>query len=243
MKKQDFVFILILLAAVGLFIPVPFLKGLQQGFIYNHDYWLITSFLKFALLSTIGESLGLRMRKGVYNEPGFGLLPRAIVWGFLGIGIKMAFVIFASGTPVLLAGFFGIDNAAKSMSDYPDIFAASAAGLGTTRVVTAFFISVFMNLIFAPVFMTLHKITDTHIVNNGGTLKGFFTPIPFGKIFPSLNWYVQWDFVFKRTIPFFWIPAHTVTFLMAPQYRIVFAAMLGVVLGVLLTIAAQKSRE
>ena len=242
MKKSDFGFIILLLLSIGLFIPFSFLKEIQEGFIYNPHYWLITSFLKFGLLSTMGESLGLRIGEGVYNKPGFGILPRAIVWGFLGIGIKMAFVIFASGVPILLAHYFGLQTAVESMKQ-PDITDALEVGLGGSRLITAFAISTFMNLIFAPVFMTLHKITDVHIINNKGKLKGFLSPIPFGKIFPSLNWFVQWDFVFKRTIPFFWIPAHTLTFLLPPQYRLVFAAILGVVLGMLLALAAQKSRE
>jgi len=240
MTKKDLLFALILAVSIAVFIPFPFLKKIQDSFIYNPHYWYVAGFLKFALLSTLGESLGLRLRKGVYNEKGFGLLPRAVVWGLLGLGIKMAFVIFASGTPVLLSHYFGMETAVESMKK-PDIFAAAAAGLGWSRLITAFAVSAFMNLIFAPVFMTLHKITDTHIIDNGGTLKGFFKPVKFSEIFPSINWFVQWDFVFKRTIPLFWIPAHTVTFLMPPQYRLVFAAVLGVVLGVLLTIAARKS--
>jgi len=242
MKKNDLIFLLILVVSIGIFIPFPFLETLQKGFIYNPSYWLITSFLKFGLLSTLGESLGLRIGEGVYNKPGFGLLPRAIVWGFLGIGIKMAFVIFVTGTPILLSHYFGMDNAINAMKQ-PDFLDAINVGLGGSRLITAFAISAFMNLIFAPVFMTFHKITDAHIINNKGTLRGFFSPIPFGKIFPSLNWFVQWDFVFKRTIPFFWIPAHTITFLLPPKYQLVFAAMLGVILGVLLATAAQKSRK
>ncbi len=241
MKRNDILFVIVLTAAVLIFLPLPFLVGIQKSFIYNPDYWAITSFFKFALLSTIGESLGLRIRTGKYNYRGFGLLPRAIVWGFLGIGIKIAFVVFASGAPVLLSKYFGLSGAIDSMK-LADIFAAHEAGLGLTRLITAFTISALMNLIFAPVFMTFHKITDTHIINNGGTLKGFLKPIAFGKIFPSINWFVQWDFVFKRTIPMFWIPAHTITFLLPEQYQIVFAAFLGVILGVLLAIAAQKQK-
>ena len=86
--------------------------------------------------------------------------------------------------------------------------------------------------IFGPVFMTLHKVTDTHILATGGTLKGFFTPIPMGKILQGLNWKVQWGFVFKKTIPFFWFPAHTITFLLPGDARVLFAALLGVVLGI-----------
>jgi hypothetical protein len=99
-----------------------------------------------------------------------------------------------------------------------------------------------MNSFFAPVFMTVHKITDTHILNTGGTLKGLFTPIPIGKIMREMNWDVQWNFVFKKTIPLFWYPAHTITFLLPSDMRILFAAILGVVLGLLLSIASLKSR-
>ncbi len=241
MKKSDLQMAIVILLLVALFLPFPFLETFQKGFLFNKEFWLITSFLKFGLLATLGEMIGLRISTGVYNRKGFGVVPRAIVWGLLGIGIKMAFVIFAVGTPVLVEKYFHINNAIASMQS-ADYFSASESGLGFARVSTAFFISTFMNLIFAPVFMTLHKITDMHIIANGGTLKGFFTPIKFYKIFPELNWSVQWNFVFKKTIPFFWIPAHTITFLMPPEYRIVFAALLGIILGVILTIAAQKAK-
>lgn len=241
MKKQDIFFGLLLIFALILFIPNPLFAWIQQGFFYNPSYWYITSFIKFGILSTFGEVLGLRISSGTYIKKGFGILPRAIVWGILGIGIKMAFVIFASGVPVLMNHYFGMTQAIDAMATQ-DIFDAMDENLGMDRLVTAFAISTFMNLIFAPVFMTLHKITDSHILSNGGSLRGFFKPIAFGKIFPSLNWFVQWDFVFKKSIPFFWIPAHTITFLMPSEYRVVFAAILGVILGLILAIAAQKSK-
>jgi len=241
MKKNDFLMILLILALVTLFMPLPFLESLQKDYIFNPKFWVISSFIKFGILSTIGEMIGLRITQGVYNKNGFGILPRAIVWGFLGIGIKMAFVIFAVGTPVLVEKYFHINNAIASMKA-SDIFQASEQGLGFSRFITAFFISTFMNLIFAPVFMTLHKITDMHIIDNGGTFKGFLSPIQFHSIFPRLNWGVQWNFVFKKTIPFFWIPAHTFTFMLPPEYRIAFAALLGIVLGIILAVAVQKSK-
>lgn len=45
---------------------------------------------------------------------------------------------------------------------------------------------------------------------------------------------------FKKTIPFFWFPAHTITFLLPGDARVLFAALLGVVLGIFLAIAARK---
>ena len=51
------------------------------------------------------------------------------------------------------------------------------------------------------------------------------------------------EFCFQKTIPFFWIPAHTITFILPQDYRVLFAAVLGIALGVLLAIASLKSRN
>ena len=173
------------------------------------------SFIKFAILSTVGELIGLRISTGNYYKPGFGILPRALVWGIFGMGINF---------------YLGVEEAASLMT----------GPLSWQKLGVAFAISTAMNTIFAPVFMTLHKITDTHILATGGSLKGFFTPIPMGQIMQAMNWNVQWNFVFKKTIPFFWIPAHTVTFLLPAESRILFAALLGVALGIILAVAARK---
>jgi hypothetical protein len=241
MKRNDVFFILIFCVIVTPFIPLPFLKGFQENYLYNESQWIWTSFFKFALLATMGEVIGLRIKVGVYLKKGFGLIPRMMVWGFLGLTIKMAFVVFAAGVPALVEKYFWISGAKDSMV-FKDVFEAFANGAGWTRVITAFFISAILNLFYAPVMMTFHKITDLHIVNNGGTLKGFLKPIAFGKIFQEINWNAQWNFVFKKTIPFFWIPMHTVTFLLASEYRITIAAFLGIVLGILLSVATPKER-
>ena len=64
--------------------------------------------------------------------------------------------------------------------------------------------------------------------------------IPFAEIFKNINWDVQWHFVLKKTIPFFWFPAHTITFLLPPDFRVLFAAVLGIALGTLLAFAGLK---
>ena len=113
-------------------------------------------------------------------------------------------------------------------------------GFSGLKLFSAFSISTAMNLIFAPVMMTFHKITDTHILQTGGTISGFFSKINFGHILKNMNWDVMWNFVFKKTIPFFWIPAHTITFLLPAEYQILFAAVLGIALGLILAIASLK---
>jgi len=230
MKKQDLIFIL---CVVAFFLPFFVSDEVFNFYVgYNKAHGMVTSFIKFAVLATLGEIIGLRLKSGVYYQKGFGILPRAIVWGFLGLSIKLAFVIFATGTPIFLA-YLGLDGATEIMK----------GAFSTDKLLVAFAISACMNLIYAPVMMTLHKITDTHIIDNGGTLRGFLKPIQFSNIFQKLDWGVQWNFVFKKTIPFFWIPAHTFTFLLPPDYQVLFAAVLGIVLGVLLAIASLKSAK
>lgn len=193
---------------------------------FNGNHGIITAFIKFAILATLGEVIGLRIRKGVYFEKSFGVLPRAIVWGFLGMTIKLAFVIFAIGTPAFLA-YMGFESAPELMK----------SGLSWDKVLVAFSISLTMNLIYAPVMMTIHKITDMHIIANKGSLIGFFTPIKARQIFVNLDWDLMWNFVFKKTIPFFWIPAHTITFLLPSDFQVLFAAILGIALGTILAVA------
>lgn len=41
----------------------------------------------------------------------------------------------------------------------------------------------------------------------------------------------------KKTIPLFWFPAHTITFLLPGTWQVLFAAVLGVALGVILALA------
>ena len=227
MRTKDFIFILIVIL---IFLPFMISDALYDWYLsFNAEHGMVMSFLKFGILATIGELLGLRISRGVYYFDGFGVLPRAIVWGILGMGINMAFIVFSTGVPAF-AGYMGMNNPSGVMS----------GALTPEKVLLAFSISVVMNSIFAPVFMTLHKITDTHIMNNGGTLRGLFTPINMGEIMQNLNRTVQWGFVFKKTIPLFWFPAHTITFLLPGEMRVLFAALLGVLLGVILSIAARK---
>ncbi|MBW6489751.1 MAG: Mpv17/PMP22 family protein [Lentimicrobium sp.] len=227
MKRSDLIFIC---CVVLFFLPFFVSDYVYETYnAFNQEHGMIMSFLKFAILATLGEVIGLRIKTGKYNAPGFGILPRALVWGFLGLTIKLAFVIFSSGTVSFLS-YMGLENAG----------AALKGSFSLQKLFVAFCISVFMNTMYAPVMMTLHKITDTHILSTGGTLRGLFTPIEFGGIISKLNWNVQWNFVFKKTIPFFWFPAHTITFLLPVDYQVLFAAVLGIALGTILALASMK---
>ena len=229
MKKADIIFMVIVAALLTPFFVSDAVLEAYKSANAAHPYFM--AFLKFMILSSIGEMVGLRIKQGVYSYQGYGMIPRAIVWGFLGVLIAFAMNIFKNGTPVLLQTL-GFENACQAMM----------GSFSWDKLITAFCISTAMNTIFAPVFMTLHKITDAHIAANGGSLRALVTPIPMAQRFAGINWEAQWGFVFKKTIPFFWYPAHTVTFLLPSEQRVLFAALLGIALGVLLALSAKKGK-
>ena len=230
MKKTDFLIVVIIVILLIPFFVFPCVYEYYEKLSIKHG--LMMSFLKFAILATFGECLGLRITQGVYSKKGFGLMPRAIVWGFLGMIISMAMTVFSSGVPVFLEKM-GLENASEIIK----------GDFCNSKLLIALCISLTMNTLFAPIFMTFHKITDTHIVENGGTLYGFFRPIKMKKIISNLDWKRQWDFVFKKTIPLFWYPAHTITFLLPQHFQVLFAAILGIVLGLLLAIASLAKKN
>jgi len=229
-KKSD----LVLLAGVVVVLAPFFLfPGVFRAYqLINGHFPYLASFVKFAILATLGESLGLRIRTGHYNHRGFGLIPRALVWGVLGISIKMAFVIFGEGAPMVMRtlGFsFPTDNPA-------DILRTTS--FSWLKLGAAFSVGLTLNLFFAPVFMLFHRITDMHIQQTGGSLHKFFTPIRVQYQLTHLDWSSMWNFVLKKTIPFFWIPAQTLNFLLPEEWPILVAALYSIVLGVFLSLAS-----
>jgi hypothetical protein len=239
MKKADWILILcVVVVLTPFFIPATGFFDWFCTATAEHPY--IMAFFKFAILATLGECLALRIRKGVYSEPGFGVVPRMMVWGFLGMCIAMAMVIFKTGVPAFLGS---VADALSGQAGHGAAFAAvfKASELTWGKLGVAFAVSVLMNSIFAPVMMTFHKCTDIHILDNGGTVRGLLRPMKMREIFAhKVNWDVQWNFVIKKTIPLFWFPAHTITFILPPTFQVLFAALLGVALGLILALAGGK---
>ncbi|NSW53221.1 MAG: hypothetical protein HPY85_12005 [Anaerolineae bacterium] len=205
---------LALLGLILVLMLVPPMAGIYQSFNSDHPY--PAAFLKFMLLAPMGEMLAARIRSGQWKKPTY-LLGRALVWGFLGMMIALAFQLFSGG-------------------------AAAAAERGflprsTSALLNAFIISTAMNVLFAPGMMAFHRLTDTWF-----DLKTGGTPRPTVRAVAAA---VAWDnfisFVVLKTIPFFWIPAHTLTFLLPGEYRVLMAAMLSMALGLLLAFAKPRA--
>lgn len=213
MKKGDFIWGGILLAFIA-FVVYPTTHEIFVSSTSAHPY--IGGFLKFALLATMGEMLVVRLKKGNWEKaPGF--IYRVLIWGVLGMVITLIFQVFAGGVNYAIQNGYliGKDN----------------------KFITALLISTIMNLTFAPCFMAFHRFTDTYLDLKFG--ENVAKP-NVDQVAKRIDWSGFIGFVILKTVPFFWIPAHTITFLLPPEYRVLVAAMLSLVLGILLTFAKRK---
>ena len=171
-------------------------------------------FIKFAFLATTGEIIALRLKTKAWAFPSM-LLTRFIIWGILGAWITFMMKSFT----------FAIDGLIEKRV----IWNLSNGYLAT--VIRAFCISAIMNTTFGPTFMALHKITDKWIelkvLNQERSLKATVK---------SVDWSQFVEFTILKCVPFFWIPAHTLTFMLPAKYQVVVAAFLSIALGILLSI-------
>jgi hypothetical protein len=220
MKKGDIFCLGILALIIGL---LSYPSTHSQFVMLTKVYPYTMGFIKVAILATIGELIAVRIATGNWHKP-VGLRYRFLVWGLLGISFVTVFELFASG----VAG-------AVQKHLLP------VAGTGyVQKVSVAFWISTTMNLIFAPTMMALHRITDTYIELSDGRIANL-RRIELGAVVAKIDWTCFVQFVVVKTIPLFWIPAHMVTFMLLPEYRVLMAAMLSIALGGILASAKRKS--
>ncbi len=175
----------------------------------------ISGFFKVALLATFGEMLKVRGRTGSWKTP--DLFPKFVVWGLFGMLFSLVFALFAKGVEGIAGTgiWFG-----------PRHFVYAAADWGE-RILMGFSISLWCNLIFCYPMMLSHEWFNSVIAKRkfiGG-----------GEFLESLNKQVWGSFMLK-TIVVFWIPAHTVTFSLPPDYRVLMSAVLSLALGFILTV-------
>jgi len=223
MKLKDLLWIIGILS-FSMILVIP-----DSRIIFNElttEYPYLMAFMKTAYLATMGELLVHRMKNGSYCM-GKKIWMKFFVWGLLGMVFVFIFKIFSAGV-----------IAAQNSQLLPSI-----EGTGFLAVLlTAFLTSLVMNLFFAPTFMFLHQITDGYIDQSKGSLKALFH-IPISKIIENIDIKRFIAFIVFKTIPFFWIPAHTITFLLPENYRILMAAYLSIALGILLTLSKQRRQS
>ena len=174
-------------------------------------------FIKFAILATMGELLALRLAHRAWKRP-VGMVYKTAVWGLIGVMITFMFAFYSAGVSAIIA------NSNINLGD----------GLFST-IFPAFLTSLLMNLTFGIVFMGFHRITDTYI-----ELRVSQNKPSLQELIKAIRWDTFISFVVLKTIPLFWIPAHTLTFMLPPAYRVVVAAYLSIILGAIL-VSAKKN--
>lgn len=240
MKKTDIfgILFLILFGLLVAFLPFDFgISGKQApdggfsslywtGFVWNRlqnfgnvtaEFPYLMGFLKFALLATFGEILKHRIKTGTWKVN--RLVVRALVWGLYGMLMTAAFALFAQGMESMMSGnLWAGDNPAWNPTY-------------TNRLIFAFSTSLMMNAIFAYPMMLSHE-WFSQVIEKGKFIGG-------AEFFESADSKVWGSFI-PKTILFFWIPAHTVTFLLPSEFRVLAGAFLSMALGFILTIKAVK---
>lgn len=214
MKKGDFIWVLMLVGVLA-FMVAPQTKPYFESWTASVPY--VMGFIKFAILATMGEMMTMRIATGDYNKPA-GLVWRIIIWGLIGMLITLMFQVFAAG-----------------------VLGAQAKGylpFEGNKLAFAFFTSVIMNCFFAPAFMALHKYTDTNLDLRAQLGR----KVSIKEITAAINWDMFVSFVVLKTIPFFWIPAHTITFILPEGMRVMAAAILSIALGAILAFAKREKK-
>ena len=192
----------------------------HQVFIHlTNSYPYGMGFIKFAILASMGEALALRLATRTWKKP-VGMVYKVIVWGIIGLLITFMFSFYSAGIAKMI-----------EQEMIP-------AWNGISFIIFAAFItSVTMNLTFGIVFMAMHRVSDTFI-----EMRINQKNLPLNELIATIKWDDFISFIVCKTIPFFWIPVQTVTFSLPAQYRVVMAAYLSIVLGVIL-VYAKKSKE
>lgn len=220
--KYDLLWVGILLSICA-FLAVDQTRALFNAATTAHPYMM--AFVKYAILATMGELLALRIVAGAWKKP-VGIIYRVIIWGLLGMVFVAIFKIFNTG----------VMGAQKA-----HLLPALESGFSAAFLIS-FLTSVFMNLFFAPTFMAFHRVTDTYIDLGEGKLGKIFK-VKLKDVVAKIDWNSFISFVIVKTIPIFWIPAHSITFMLPETYRLIYAAFLSIALGGILAFAKKKATQ
>ncbi len=204
---------LLLLAAVVALLALP--DGREWFAATTKAHPFLMGMAKFGLLGTMGELLGKKLVSGRWTLRGIRLWQRVLVWCLFGVMFTVVFPLFSAGSAALLA-------------------AGLLPGEGNAFA-TAFWSSFFMNVIFAFPMQVSHRISDTMI--DRGQL---FSRWPLVEVFVGIDWKSMFHVAGAACI-WFWIPAHTVTFLLPPEFRLMCAALLAIALGAILGLARRRA--
>lgn len=174
----------------------------------------LMAFLKFFALGTLGTIIKTAKNTGrAAIAHGF---EQSVVWGSFGIWIGAAIVVFSIGVEgAIKAGWwFNVSGFLLALSK--SFWINLAGGYAFSMMVT-------------------HQYTDRLI------MKRWHGLLAFTDFADSVDPRKTVAYIWK-TIWLFWLPAHTITFMLPPEYRVFMAAGLSVALGFLLAMTSKSSQ-
>ena len=211
-------YVILSLGGFAAVLIIPASREVFKTLSSTHPY--LMGFAKFAVLATSGELLAVRLAKKEWTLPSY-VWVRFLIWGVIGVWITYMMKIFGAGVGALMTSGLLPNPQHELLNSF----------------VKAFMISATMNLSFGPTFMALHKCSDTYLdIRATGKRR-----ITLANVIHKVDWEKFASFTLLRTVPLFWIPAHTVTFMLPAEYQVAAAALLSVALGIILNLKRKKA--
>ena len=198
-----------------------FENGLENFGKFTAAYPYLMGFFKVGLLATFGEMLKTRMKTGSWKVP--SLLWRFLVWGVTGLVFTFVFALFAKGVASMMGTPLWFGDKLIPGKEPSSFFQV---------LLFAFSTSFAMNMIFAYPMMLGHEWFN-EVINRKRFVGG-------AEFLGAVNKHIWGSFI-PKTIVYFWIPAHTLTFCLPGNYRVLMSAVLSLVLGAILTFKANAS--
>ena len=216
------IFVISVFAVLAAVLIIPASREVFEKLSADHPY--VMGFIKFALLATSGELIAIRMSSGKFAKPAY-LIARIVIWGVIGVWITYMMKIFFLGSGAMMAaGLLPGGTLAADSFGY--------------KLIRAFATAATMNLTFGPTFMAVHKCSDTYLALREKNGKG----VKLSEVIDAVDWKRFVSFTIFKTVPIFWIPAHTLTFLLPSEYQVMLAALLSVALGIILNFKKKTTK-
>ena len=211
-----------LVLALWIFLlAVPDLRAAFLSFTEAVPY--IGGFVKFSILATMGDLLGLRIQNKEWVIPK-GVVFKAILWGIIGMMVTLMFALYSNGVKIVQA--------------------AELLPFKDSKLAAAFFGSAIMNLTFGPMMFVYHKFGDLYIDTKLERVASKNKEkITLKELTDKLDWQSMVCFSWKITCPLIWIPLHTVVYLLPSAYRVLASAFLSILLGVCVVMAKMISSK
>lgn len=177
-------------------------------------------FLKLFVLGTFGTMIKNRLRTGSYWKVPH-LLGEAVIWGIWGMWFTLIFPLCAGGTEAVITKHL-----------WPEWTITLGFLPWKPNLWLAFSQSLMINILSGYAFMMM----IVHGWLSSALAKKVLNPV----LYLSGLDFGFWGSFVPKSIFVFWLPAHTITFLLPPEFRVVSAALLAIVLALLISFGQKK---